>query len=143
MRWAMFDGSPVRRLSMQMTVCPSARRRSHRCQPRNPAPPVTTLTRSEAGMIRSPADAEVVECLLGEDRRIVDIPSVENDVPAHDRFHPIEVGPAEDIPFREDQEPVCIPEGGIIVLEKLHRVAEVFPRFLQGNRVVGVYRGAP
>src|ERR1041385_6970773 len=84
MRWAMFDGSPVMRLSTQTTVCPSARRRSHRCEPRTPAPPVTTLTRSDAGMVRSPADAEVVESLLGEYRRIVDISSVENNVAAHD-----------------------------------------------------------
>src|SRR5690349_10719077 len=40
--WAMFSSEPVSRLSTQMTRCPSARRRSQRCEPRNPAPPVTT-----------------------------------------------------------------------------------------------------
>src|SRR5690242_655413 len=39
---AMFSSDPVSRLSTQITRCPSARRRSQRCDPRNPAPPVTT-----------------------------------------------------------------------------------------------------
>ena len=33
---------PVMRLSMPMTRCPSARSRSERWEPRNPAAPVTT-----------------------------------------------------------------------------------------------------
>ena len=33
---------PVIRLSIAITLCPSARSRSVRCEPRNPAPPVTT-----------------------------------------------------------------------------------------------------
>ncbi len=34
---------PVSRLSRQMTSCPSARNRSQRCEPTNPAPPVMTV----------------------------------------------------------------------------------------------------
>src|SRR5262249_53211792 len=138
----MFDASPVIRLSMQMTVCPSARSRSQRCEPRNPAPPVTTLTRSAPGTVRAPPHAEIVEPLLGEDRRVVDVPSVEDDMPAHERFHPVEVGPAEDIPFREDQKSVGAPEGGVVVFKKLHRVAEVLSRLLERDRVVGMDRSA-
>ena len=36
-------GRPVRKLSTQVTRCPSANSRSHRCDPRKPAPPVTTV----------------------------------------------------------------------------------------------------
>ncbi len=41
-RWATFLFMPVWKLSTQITSCPSRRRRSHRCDPRNPAPPVTS-----------------------------------------------------------------------------------------------------
>src|SRR5260370_18568172 len=38
----MFDPTPVTRLSSERTSHPSAIRRSQRCEPRKPAPPVTT-----------------------------------------------------------------------------------------------------
>src|SRR5947207_2699522 len=37
---SMFSMDPVIRLSIAMTWCPSARKRSQRCEPTNPAPPV-------------------------------------------------------------------------------------------------------
>src|ERR1700730_5263814 len=40
-RCAMFDLLPVKKLSTQRTSCPIAMRRSHGCEPKNPAPPVT------------------------------------------------------------------------------------------------------
>src|SRR4051794_12164962 len=40
-RWRMFSFEPVKKLSTQRTSCPSATRRSQRCEPMNPAPPVT------------------------------------------------------------------------------------------------------
>src|SRR5438067_4578458 len=40
----MLAAFPVTKLSIAMTRCPSANRRSVRCDPRNPAPPVTTET---------------------------------------------------------------------------------------------------
>ena len=43
---------PVIKLSIAMTRCPSASSRSVRCEPRNPAPPVTTETGlAEVGMV--------------------------------------------------------------------------------------------
>src|SRR5665647_8902 len=39
---SMFSSVPVSRLSRQMTRWPFSSRYSHRCDPRNPAPPVTT-----------------------------------------------------------------------------------------------------
>src|SRR5215470_3147834 len=41
-RWPTFESTPVIRLSSASTSQPSAIRRSHKCDPRNPAPPVTT-----------------------------------------------------------------------------------------------------
>src|SRR5687768_12811825 len=38
---SMFASEPVSRLSTQMTRCPRRRSSSLRCEPRNPAPPVT------------------------------------------------------------------------------------------------------
>src|SRR5208337_4349376 len=38
----MFERSPVIKLSSAHTSQPSSNNRSHRCDPRNPAPPVTT-----------------------------------------------------------------------------------------------------
>ena len=37
----MFCRLPVNKLSRQITLCPDAINESHRCEPRNPAPPVT------------------------------------------------------------------------------------------------------
>src|ERR1043166_6094513 len=37
----MFSFLPVKKLSMHRTSCPSLSRRSHKCEPRKPAPPVT------------------------------------------------------------------------------------------------------
>src|SRR5579883_1945138 len=39
----MFRGVPVSRLSTQITSCPSLRKRSQRCDPMKPAPPVMTV----------------------------------------------------------------------------------------------------
>src|SRR5689334_15884127 len=41
-RCATLPGSPVTKLSRQRTSQPSCNSRSQRCEPRNPAPPVTT-----------------------------------------------------------------------------------------------------
>src|SRR6476660_4128089 len=40
--WSMFCSEPVSRLSTQTTSCPWPSRCSQRCDPRKPAPPVTT-----------------------------------------------------------------------------------------------------
>src|SRR5580704_387083 len=41
-RWAILSTEPVTKLSMAMTLWPRARRRSHKWEPRKPAPPVMT-----------------------------------------------------------------------------------------------------
>ncbi len=42
-RCAIFCGSPVRKLSMPITEFPSASNNSHKCDPKNPAAPVTSI----------------------------------------------------------------------------------------------------
>src|SRR5262245_32959539 len=42
-RWAMLSRLPVRKLSRARTCCPSARNRSHKWDPMNPAPPVISV----------------------------------------------------------------------------------------------------
>src|SRR6266545_5035948 len=42
----MFWSDPVSRLSMQITRSPTSSRYSQRCEPTNPAPPVTTEVRT-------------------------------------------------------------------------------------------------
>src|SRR5919106_3155117 len=47
--WAMLARDPVSKLSTQMTRWPRRSSSSHRCDPRNPAPPVTR----QVGMTRA------------------------------------------------------------------------------------------
>src|SRR5207344_601733 len=55
---SMFASEPVSRLSRQRTRWPSPRRASHRCEPRNPAPPVTTDV-GMAAMLQAPLAGSV------------------------------------------------------------------------------------
>ena len=54
---SMFSSVPVSRLSTQSTRWPSASRRSQRCEPRNPAPPVTTEVGTPDSLPPAPAPA--------------------------------------------------------------------------------------
>src|SRR3990172_3480060 len=56
-RCAMLSVLPVRRLSMATTARPSESRRSHRCEPRKPAPPVT---RTRSFIASPPREREIV-----------------------------------------------------------------------------------
>src|SRR5579875_153511 len=63
--WAMFLSDPVSRLSTQITRWPRAKSSSHRCEPRNPAPPVTrqlamALESSVPGATRQAASSQLV-----------------------------------------------------------------------------------
>src|SRR5205823_5153246 len=83
-RCSTFDREPVKKLSRQTTSCPSFKSRSHRCEPTNPEPPVTSIRRrdiafsypnrwptSKASPV-APADARVYHRRMsgaGEERR--------------------------------------------------------------------------
>src|SRR5215469_2134299 len=49
---------PVKKLSTQSTSSPSASRRSQRCEPRKPAPPVTRIRFMKAPCLKRPAQRE-------------------------------------------------------------------------------------
>src|SRR4051812_28784426 len=59
-RCEMLRSAPVSRLPTQMTRCPRASSSSQRCEPRKPAPPVTT----QVAMRRRAFDADVAPALL-------------------------------------------------------------------------------
>src|SRR5215211_706800 len=54
----MLPRVPLKKLSTQMTLAPSAKRRSHRCEPRKPEPPVTRTRLSRCIVIPRPANQE-------------------------------------------------------------------------------------
>src|SRR5947209_2473463 len=58
--WAILSGLPVRKLSRPTTVWPSARRRSHICDPMKPAAPETTMRKFPPRLLyRSPGSERV------------------------------------------------------------------------------------
>src|SRR3990172_1439821 len=50
-RWAMLSTLPVTKLSIATTWWPSWSRRSQRCEPTNPAPPVTTILNGSSSFL--------------------------------------------------------------------------------------------
>src|SRR5262245_57775397 len=61
-RWSMFASDETTRLSTQMTRCPRPSRSSQRCEPRKPAPPVTTevgIRRMLAGLAGPGVEGEM------------------------------------------------------------------------------------
>src|SRR5512135_1031001 len=99
----MLRGFPVRRLSIAITSWPSARRRSQRWLPRNPAPPVTrTLMRVS---LSGPPDALVAPAVGPHLAGLVDVPQVDHDGLLHAGGEPRQVERAELVPLRgEDDE---------------------------------------
>src|SRR5262245_54249960 len=74
-RCAMLRTFPVRRLSIAMTSWPSARRRSQRWLPRNPAPPVT---RTRMVIRSAPAHADVLPAGAPHLGGLVDVAQVDH-----------------------------------------------------------------
>src|SRR5258708_18927839 len=77
-RWATLPADPVTRLSMPTTSQPRSSSRSHRCEAMKPAAPETT-----ARVTSVPADAPVDEAQPAHLVRVVDVPAVHHDGPAH------------------------------------------------------------
>src|SRR3954454_3200074 len=61
---SMFASDPVSKLSTQMTRCPRRRSSSHRCEPRNPAPPVTRQVAMRRRSLESRAVDDRISALL-------------------------------------------------------------------------------
>src|ERR1051325_565156 len=105
-RCAMLVMSPVRRLSMPTTEWPRSSSASQRCDPMNPAAPVTTLlgmqksqSRLVGGSAKQPAhDREPHDLQVERDRPVLDVIQVELD-PLFERrvaTPPVDLRPAGD-----------------------------------------------
>src|SRR5688500_3147144 len=98
-RCLMFSSEPVSRLSTQITWWPRASRKSHRFEPRKPAPPVT----SEVGIACRLPTAPAGRCgWVLDDGLYVDLsllqrllPALERDPPRYQPPQPVLVGPRE------------------------------------------------
>src|SRR5437879_7998978 len=110
-RCAMLSGVLVRKLSMQMTSSPSSRKRSQRCEPMKPAPPVMRMrAMASARPDRGAADRKVGEAVLAHDLGFVQVPAVEDDRLAEELLHAREVGAAELVPLGDDEQRVGVLE---------------------------------
>src|SRR5205809_7930141 len=94
----MFAAVPVTRLSTHTTRQPSASRRSQRCVPRKPAPPVTTARNSGA------ADAAVGDAAFPHRPRAAHVAAVDGGGPAHRALDAIEVERASLMPLGDDEQ---------------------------------------
>src|SRR5262245_22074432 len=112
----MLSTAPVMRLSIATTSSPRSSNASQRCEPRKPAPPVTTaLAMVSAGYEprpRSPgvastgsaADADVGEPPPLERRPVEEVTGVDDPRRLHEARDLVEVEPAEVVPLGEDRQ---------------------------------------
>src|ERR1700675_1185918 len=106
--WAMLSSEPVRRLSMQTTSQPFARRKSQRWEPMNPAPPVTR-TRTQAPSGRQdgfPSDRVVLEAEAPHPLRLPEVAAVEDHGALEQAAQPLEVEVLELVPLRHQHDRV-------------------------------------
>src|SRR5712692_7981429 len=113
---AMFLVVPVTRLSTQTTFQPSFSNRSQRCDPRKPAPPVTTARKSGT------ADAPVDEAAFAHCLGVEDVAAVDDHGTAHQALDAIEVEVAKLVPLGDDEQRVRTGRHGVGVLAVLDRV---------------------
>src|SRR6266581_2850066 len=101
--WAMFSGEPVRRLSMQTTSQPCARRKSQRWDPMKPAPPVTRIfTRAPSGRQDGlPSDRVVLEAEAPHAVRLPEVAPVEDHSALEQAPQALEVEVLELVPLRD------------------------------------------
>src|SRR4029453_1512449 len=148
-RCAMFRALPVTKLSMPMTEWPSARSRSQRWLPRNPAAPVTRVFmrgrrnaehETRRGESRSwPADAGIRPAGRAKLPWIVDVPQVDDRLRRHELRELAEVERPELVPLRRDHEDVG-SAGAVVDVARVVELREDGPRVLHGRGVEGADR---
>src|SRR5688500_2080306 len=116
----MLARSPVQRLSMPTTLSPRSRSRSQRCDPRNPAAPVTTIrlvpgrsypTRSGMAQRAFPGSGRQAHALVAETQpdepgAVEGVPGVDHPRAGHQPADALEVERAELVPLGQDDEDV-------------------------------------
>src|SRR5262245_7371081 len=110
-RCSMLSTEPVSRLSMAITESPRASSASHRCEPRKPAPPVTTTRAISPSFPVEPsrpstADADVAEAPPLQRRLVEQVARVDHPGRSHEPGHLVVVEPAELVPLGQDHQHV-------------------------------------
>src|SRR5258706_16434924 len=127
----MFPGPPAGRFSIQSAWPPRGRTPPQGREPMKPAPPVMRI------LAISPADGIIAEAELSQIVGVVDVPAVED----HGLFEQppdgVEVGAAELVPLRDDDERVGALERVVVAPVVADAVAEDL--FRLGHRL-GVVR---
>src|SRR5919109_426414 len=134
-RWPRLSAEPVMRLSRASTRNPRASSASHRWEPMNPAPPETTALSLFA------ANAAVREAQLFHGRRIVDVPAVDDDGPAHELLDPGHIELPELVPFGDQDEGVRA-RGDLVGVAHVDDAREQDLGPLDRRRVEGSHLGA-
>src|SRR5690606_3516343 len=98
----MLRMSPVIRLSIAMTLKPSFRKRSARCEPRKPAPPV--MSTLFLAIYDLPSYAEIRVSKFFHLVEFIQIPTVKNHFSFQDRTKLVKVRRPELWPFRRDKD---------------------------------------
>src|SRR5258708_5796243 len=150
----MFASVPVMRLSTQTTSQPSLSRRRQRCDPRNPAPPVTTarpaarspevspmLSAEEGGS--AAADASIDETEVTHLVRFPDISAVDDHGASHAGSEALQVDAAKLIPLRQDSQGVRLPGHPVRVTGVGDTAVEDVLGLGHGHRVVHLDLGPP
>src|SRR5205807_8435245 len=108
-RWEMLSTLPVSRLSMATTSSPRPTSVSQMCEPRKPAPPVTTMRATGS----APPDGVVGEATPADGRRVEQVAGVDQSPFGHEATDLLEVEPAELVPLGEHDEHRCALARGV------------------------------
>src|SRR5262245_34772526 len=112
---AMLSRSPVSRLSTQMTSWPSRRKRSQRCDPMKPAPPVTRMRAISALYHRRTSDREIREAHLAHRLRFPKVSAVEDHRFLEHSADAIEIGTAKFVPLGNDEQSIGTVDGFVVL----------------------------
>src|SRR2546426_12615953 len=128
---------PVTKSSMQTTSQSLPRKNSHRCEPMNPAPPVTS---TRIAVLRRPdglaADRVVVEAEPPHAFGLPEVPAIEDDRAPHRRPQSLEVQELELVPLRDEGDAVGPGRRGVRGVGVLDYRRQHLPRVRHGHRVV-------
>src|SRR4051812_9738486 len=126
---------PGKKLSTQRTSCPCAINRSQRCEPRNPAPPVTSIFLTWPSLsLRAtrflpagdlaftwqpscprPSDGNISESVAAYFGRIEDVAKVDEDKGGHLLLDPFKIEGPESIPLGDDHQGIATFRAGVRV----------------------------
>src|ERR1700739_742784 len=134
-RWSMFAIRPVDTSSRQTTVSPRAINRSHRCDPRNPAPPVTRtrlptpLQLSSLSVGLCVAHTAVSPSRVSPPLRVEAIAPIDDVLGSRHRAELVRVQFLEFVPLGQDQDHI----GAVARVHQRRRIVK------RGEELTGVF----